>query len=90
MNFVNDGWLKKCLEYDKWSHAGGSCLIVCLLWAVLKLTGCGLALWLVSAICFGIGIALEAWQGTHGIGFSWRDLVANGAGILIAYGAIGG
>ena len=36
------------------------------------------------------GIALEVWQGSHGIGFSWRDVVANVAGVLIAYGAIGG
>ena len=88
MNFVNDGWLKKCLEYDKWSHAGGSCLIVCLLWAVLKLANSGLALWIVCATGIVLGIALEIYQGFHGHGFSWRDLVANVAGVLIAYGAI--
>ena len=90
MNFVNDGWIRQAQNYDKLSHAGGSCLAVCLLWAVLKLLNVNLTLTVVSiAVCIG-GIALELYQVRSGIGFSWRDVVANGVGVLIAWGAIGG
>ena len=100
MNFTNDGWLRQAQNYDKLSHAGGSCLAVCLLWWVaitiegylypinhktqrrVRLSICGL-------VIVG-GITLEVWQGFHGIGFSWRDVVANVVGVIIAYGAIGG
>jgi len=100
MNFINDGWLRQAQNYDKLSHAGGSCLVVCLLWYVamlpegyffpinrkiqreIRLLVCGL-------VIVG-GIALEAWQGFNGVGFSWRDVVADVVGVVIAYGAIGG
>ena len=88
MNFVNDGWIRKALEYDKLAHAGGSCLAVCLLWLVLSVFNTNL--FTVSCIVLSGGIALELWQGFYGHGFSWRDLVANVVGVLIAHGAIGG
>ena len=86
MIFTNDGWLRKAQEYDKFSHAGGSCLIVFLLWVIAKRFD--LNLFTVSWLVLSGGIALELWQGFHGIGFSWRDLVADLVGVLIAYGAI--
>ena len=107
MNFVNDGWIRKAQNYDKLSHAGGSCLAVCLLWNIFLIVRYVIArrrgylppleiktqrrvILLLCGLVIVAGIALEVWQGTHGIGFSWRDVVANVAGVLIAYGAIGG
>jgi len=100
MNFVNDGWTRQARNYDKLSHAGGSCLIVCLLWSIIMTfegylfpinhkTQRRIRLITCSIVLVG-GIALEVWQGFHGHGFSWRDVVADVAGVLVAYGAIGG
>ena len=90
MNFTNDGWLRQAQNFDKLSHAGGSCLAVCLLWAMLKLLHVELAISMVIIMSLSGGIALELLQGFRGIGFSWRDVVADVVGVLIAYGAIGG
>ena len=88
--FVNDGWLRKAYEYDKFAHAGGSCLVTCLLWAILKTCGLNttnLCVY-VCGLTFFLGIALELLQAFRGVGFSWRDLVADAIGIGIAWVAI--
>jgi len=95
MQFVNDGWLRKAQEYDKFCHAGGSCLMVCLLWAAIKRVeiwnlSSQSRLFIVGVLILSGGVALEIVQAYRGIGFSWRDVVADLAGVLVAYRAIGG
>jgi hypothetical protein len=94
MKWVRDIWTSKCMEYDKWTHAGGSCLItIVVFFCVIFFTPLG---WFMNAllaggISFVAGLALEFWQGYHpdGLdGFSWKDLVANVVGILFAMAAV--
>ena len=100
MNFTNDGWLRQAQNFDKLSHAGGSCLAVCLLWAIARMMEGYLypltqearkkMLRSILITVLAGGIVIEIWQGFYGHGFSWRDVVADVVGVLIAYGAIGG
>ena len=93
MKLANDSWFSKCREFDKWTHAGGSCLGTLLIFMFWRALGFNFMFSIVfsSVIVFAIGLANEIDQGvelygalTNGDGFSWRDMVANMIGITVA------
>lgn len=87
--WADDSWLSKCSEYDKLTHAGMCAFFTCLASAILCrwFNGLGQAL-IGGTLVFIGGIILECWQVKHADGFSWRDVTANVAGILVASAAI--
>ena len=93
MKLANDSWTSKCLEYDKWTHAGGSCLATMVLYLFWFAFGFNSTFSILAAslLSFTAGLAIEIDQGielygalTNGDGFSWRDMAANMIGILVA------
>lgn len=90
MKFSHDSFDSKCYEYDKLTHAGGSALLTLI--AYIMLEAYSYAGWLnnLFAAClvsFLTGIGIEVYQGFDHTadGFSWRDLVADFAGIVVAF-----
>lgn len=91
MKWSNDYWTSKCLEYDKWVHFAGSCALTLMVYWPLNILAP--FIWVINALIAGavvfvMGVLLEAWQESDGDGFSWRDLVANALGILLAVGVL--
>lgn len=93
MKLANDKWASKCNEFDKWTHAGGSCLATIAFYLFWNLLGFNFLFSIMAAaiLSFCIGLAIEIDQSvelygvlTNGDGFSWRDLVADIVGITIA------
>jgi hypothetical protein len=87
MRWSKDSWLSKCMEFDKLTHAGGSCLLTLTLY--LPLNFFSPCIWIVNAaiagcLAFTLGLFLEILQGWYADGFSWRDLTANVIGITLA------
>ena len=81
--FVNDGVFRTALEYDKWAHMGGSCLVTCALYVLLQIRYMKRdALYVAWAWAGIFGLVLELYQGCTGTGFSTLDLIANGIGIF--------
>lgn len=85
LSWTQDQWLSKqgtVLKYDKSEHLILSVLGVFLLVRVLKLE-----IFFSLALVFLIGIIWEIRDGLikNGQGFSKKDLIADFAGILIAY-----
>ena len=87
--------LTKAQGFDKWAHLAGSAagMLICL--GVMKIFlpdwfVFTIGMWISSAIVFGAGLGLEIRQGRHPLsdGFSFLDLVADIAGILLVWGVI--
>jgi len=86
-----DSWTSKAFDYDKFAHMAGSAFFFCLCCFFLspftdKLGQIIIAFWVAM---IG-GITLEIYQAFDYFedGFSWRDLVANWVGLIVAVLAV--
>lgn len=77
----HDTWTSKCIEFDKWTHAGGSCLATCLLRIFTWNAGTP---WIAGGVVFVLGILYETYQEISLIHkFSIKDVIANCVGIAL-------